>query len=782
MITPTRIEVCNIGSITHAVIEPDQHGITALDGKTGTGKSTIVNAMVWCLYGHVGGVASFTRQSELRSDHCPEGEHAECSVTFTHGGVEITATRRLRRTKRGKETAHAALVIDGTKQRGITPDTLTDKIVEMTGMSGRAYTSAFFIPQHHLERLAMGTPTEVQNAIEDQTGLGVLTRQIADASAEVRDATTAADALPGTAEEVEQTAATLDAAQRDGVATWEAFEAAAEIAGKAREAFETARGVVEGLQERREKARAAEIAHARAVSRAEAAEQAVAELTAEVEGVTSVDAQALSAERDRLRTVLGQVERAETRWNTTTEQATTCAAGLEQARRMLAAADSDRAEEQHRAAEADRQRAETALGVLRARYRQADASLRALDAAEVGHTCPTCEQAVTDPAALREHLVAERDQIRAEAAEQTTASRAAADQIARWAEQVGAARKAAAEVAAAQAACDRATTAKNDAFAAASEAAAALREAVPDGAGATMDMPAAREAVTARCDQITADLAAHEHHMRARDRLAAATETAQTARAAAAQAQTAATDTVDEAEWEQARTAAQTAEAQWRDADTARQDAQIAAQAARGRAEEAERVHAAEVAVFDKKVAALRAADTARYAHHVLTVQRHALLAEYTAAISAAASDLMAAAGGGRHVGVVVDETFVPRVVLADGRERPFRNLSGGEKARAALCLCLGQATAGTATAGGGMIVADEIATGYDTETTAAVVEMIRGLGQPMLLIGHNPEIRQIANKVYAVTHSEERGSTVTDTSVTAAAVEAATTAAHAVA
>ncbi|MCT4574116.1 hypothetical protein N3930_45025, partial [Bacillus thuringiensis] len=90
----------------------------------------------------------------------------------------------------------------------------------------------------------------------------------------------------------------------------------------------------------------------------------------------------------------------------------------------------------------------------------------------------------------------------------------------------------------------------------------------------------------------------------------------------------------------------------------------------------AERVHQQTAAVWHKKVAAVKAAETVRHAHAVVTMQRKELLAEYTAAISLAASEVMEQAGGGRHVGVVVDETFVPRVVLPDGRERPFRNCS----------------------------------------------------------------------------------------------------------
>lgn len=766
MISPTRVEVWNVGSIPHAVIEPHQSGITALDGPTGSGKSTMVNAIAWCLYGYVGGISSFVRQADLRSDFCPDGEKVAVRVEFSWAGQDIVAVRRLSRSKRGKETASAELWVDRERQAAMSPDKLTEKIVEMTGMSGRAYTSAFFIPQHHLEHLAMGTPAEVQQVIEDQTGLSALTRQIAAAADEVRDKTAAADALPGSREEVDEAAAALDAAQKDGEKTWEAYEAAQVRADRAHAAADAARLVVDELQQRRVTAQRAAVDHARAQAQQEAAAATVAELAAELQASDSLDEVALRAEKDALKAALSEVNTARAEWDRAAD-ALACAADRRDAARQQARA-ADVATAQAALDEVSEQvaRADTALGVLRARYQQTQASISAVDASGPGHECPTCGQGVDDLATLRSALADDLNKITEEAKPWTaaaTTARAKADPLTR---QIETARTYAAAVTVAdreyQRALDDRARAKDRSVAALNE----VRAAVGDRRSAAPMLDAAE----ARADVVATLLASADRLRQVRARHDKAVADEQAAQQAAQRAAEAAKNDVGDGEWAAAAAAARDADAEWRTVDALRQEAQMAAQTARGRAEEADRTYARVKTMWDAKVAAVKEADTLRLAHAVLTMQRLELLTQFTAAVSSAASEVMAQAGGGRHVGVVLDETFVPRVVLSDGRERPFRNCSGGEKLRAALCLCLGQVAMQTSGTGQqGMIVADEIATGYDAETTAAVMDMIAGLGRPMILIGHNESVRQIANKVYRFTNTEGAGTTITDASQAAA-------------
>src|SRR5918992_4320367 len=113
--------------------------------------------------------------------HTADGEKCEAAVEFTLGGTPFRAVRGLRqKVTKGRltETAYAALFIGGVRQPQITPTKLTDKIVQLTGLTGRAFTGAFFIPQNRLPILAQGTPGEVQQVFEEQTGLSPLSRRV----------------------------------------------------------------------------------------------------------------------------------------------------------------------------------------------------------------------------------------------------------------------------------------------------------------------------------------------------------------------------------------------------------------------------------------------------------------------------------------------------------------------------------------------------------------------------------------------------------------------------
>ena len=86
MFAPKRITIRNLGSIPYAVIEPHPTGITALDGPTGSGKSSAMNVVAWTLFGYIGGVDSFNRQADGSS---PRRRGALA------GGVLIDHTSRL---------------------------------------------------------------------------------------------------------------------------------------------------------------------------------------------------------------------------------------------------------------------------------------------------------------------------------------------------------------------------------------------------------------------------------------------------------------------------------------------------------------------------------------------------------------------------------------------------------------------------------------------------------------------------------------------------------------
>lgn len=761
MLLPTRIEVRNIRSIPHAVIEPAKGGITALTGPIGVGKSTLFNAVLWTCYGEVGGIPGALVQSEMRRTDCPDGEPAEAVVEFDLDGDSYRAVRTLRRrTRAGKpiEVASAQLWINGAEQPQITPSKLTEKITALTGLSGRAYAGAFFCAQNHLPALAEGTPSEVQRLIEDQTMLSPLTKKIDTARSAASDAQVAADALPGSLDDVDAAQSEVDAAQAEGQRLWTQLETARARTDKTRATWETARSDHQALAARHRAAQQAHLKVADVTARITSTTDQVTELTAEAVGLPQVDADEVKRGMGTLRAAVTAAERAQHVLATATEADADARAGVTAA--QTTGRFPEDLDDQYAHAVARLARAQGSRGALHGEHQRLTRAIDAIrDSGPTAAECPTCTQRLPDARALLMDLLAQRETTTTNG----TAARAAVDaeeeQVRTFADQIRERDHASAELERRAASADTARAR----LAAAREEAATTLEGLCQitGGDPTGDPSGLIEQAQQQLDAHAAQLAAADRATQLADQIASRNATLTELNRTLDQAQTAAADTVDDDEVVAAETRAAEAHAAYSAEDVIRQQAETEAHVAaeRARATEAARDRATDT--LDRKAEALTKADTLRHAHQMLTALRRDLLTDYTSAISDAASHLMEQVGGGTHVGVVIDDTFVPQVVLASGERRPMRVLSGGEKARAALCLRLGIADQITGGSGAGMVFADEVTANQDEDTTREVVELIRGLGRPMVLIGHAPQIAQIANRVYECAKPDETVGTV---------------------
>ncbi|MDN5893949.1 MAG: SMC family ATPase [Nocardioides sp.] len=757
MLLPTRIEVRNIRSIPHAVIEPLGDGITALTGPIGVGKSTMFNAVLWACYGEVGGIPGALVQSEMRRTGSGDDEPVEATVEFELNGDTYRAVRRLRSRSRGGkkvEVASAELWINGIEQPQITPSKLTEKVETLTGLSGRAYSGAFFCAQNHLPALAEGTPAEVQRIIEDQTGLSSLTGKIDTARSTAKDAQVAADALPGSVEEVESAQGEVDAAQSEGERLWAEFETAKARSAKTRELWEAARAEHQAVASRQRAATQAQVQLAEAEARIEAVTEQIADLDTEAERLPAVNVEQVKRDAATLRDLIATAQRAQhlvgTAADGVADAGASVAVATEAAGGFSGALDTRLAEATSRLT-----KAQNDMGALHGEYERLTRAIDTIrasgpDTAE----CPTCTQRLADARVLLVDLIAQRDATTSRG----TATRAAVEETEAQVRDLAAQVKARDEALAEQ---QRATAAAGTAQARLDATRAEAQKTLTSLTRVTGGDPDDDPAGTIEQGQQQLDATAAQ--VATADRAATVAEQVTARRAALAdlnrtreEARTRAHDVVPDDDVVAAETHATDTHATHSVEEAARQKAETEAKVAAERSRSAEAARDRAAATLEKKAEALTKADTLRHAHQILTALRRDLLADYTATISDAASHLMDQVGGGDHIGVVIDATWVPRVVLATGEERPMRVLSGGEKARAALCLRLGIADQITAGSGAGMVFADEITANQDEGTTQDVVDLIRGLGRPMVLIGHAPQIAQIANRVYVCEKSDE--------------------------
>lgn len=767
MITPTKIAVQNIRSVTDAVIEPDPDGITSLTGPIGAGKSSVLTALVWVLYGEVGGVPGLLVQSEMRRRGATEPVVA--TVEFGLYGQQFVATRSLRRSKSGKETAHADLWIDGMKQPSITPSKLTAKIVALTGLTGRAFTGAFFIAQGNLPALAEGTPTAVAALVEEQTGLAPLTRQVDTARAEARDAQIRADALPGSLEAVEAAQRDVDAAQRDGQEVWDKVDAAQADRDQSIARLTHADTEHDTLTRSRSRAQQAREQVAALGATMQSLTEQHQEVADALAAVTAVgDLVTITTRGRAVQDATGQVRNAIAAGQHATQGLDRARVASERATQEVGQnpdPDGARASELH-----ERTRlAGESWATARAEWERLNKALTQLqDADTSGHQCPTCTQSLPDPGALigalgsQQQQVTDRGQRAAAALTQFTEQQTAlSDAIRAWDAATTAAERATGQVSTAEQEVRAATTAAASATAALVDLIGGPAHATPTGAvehATTVLAQLADAAAEARrVDGLHTQAASlTQRANEVRDKLTAATETAGTGPSDAEMSAAATT-------LGQARSTAEQARSTWQQVKS---ESDILTERARA----TEQARDAQQRLLDHKADAATHADTLRHAHQMLVALRRDLVSEYCAVISTAATDLMETVGGGDHVGVAIGDDFIPQVILNDGTTRPMRVLSGGEKMRAALCLRLGIAEQISGTGGEGMIYADEITANHDAETTRQVVTMMRSLGRPLVVIAHADEVQQIATKVYQVSKADEMTGTMIQTASNLAA------------
>lgn len=174
---PTRLELEGFASFRQpTVVDFTEADLFVLSGPTGSGKTSIIDALTFCLYGTV---ARYNDRRLVEPIISKGRNEARVSLQFTVGDVGYTAVRVVRRTKTGASTKEARL----EKWRGKDPadafaiagtaDEVSTAVHDLLGLGYEHFTRTVVLPQGAFQRFLHGSQKERSDLLNELLAVGV---------------------------------------------------------------------------------------------------------------------------------------------------------------------------------------------------------------------------------------------------------------------------------------------------------------------------------------------------------------------------------------------------------------------------------------------------------------------------------------------------------------------------------------------------------------------------------------------------------------------------------
>lgn len=178
---PKRLEMVGFGSFRQpTTIDFEDADLFALVGPTGAGKSTVLDGIVFALYG----VVPRYRDEGLVAPIISQGHNeAKVSLTFTLGEREYRATRVVRRTPTGANTREARLECGQSTLAGDV-NSMKRETVSLLGLTFEQFSKCILLPQGEFDRFLHDQPSKRRELlrklldIEIFAKMGQLARQL----------------------------------------------------------------------------------------------------------------------------------------------------------------------------------------------------------------------------------------------------------------------------------------------------------------------------------------------------------------------------------------------------------------------------------------------------------------------------------------------------------------------------------------------------------------------------------------------------------------------------
>jgi len=187
-VRPLRLVIDGFGTYrTETEIDFSDVDFFALVGPTGSGKSTVIDALCFALYGTV---PRWDNEKEVRNALAPSANACRVSLIFELSGERYVAARSLQRDRRGQVTTKAARLerLDGSvpvesslaeileasvEQLAEGPENVKVRVQELLGLSYEHFTQSVLLPQGGFSEFLRATPANRQRLLVELLAFGV---------------------------------------------------------------------------------------------------------------------------------------------------------------------------------------------------------------------------------------------------------------------------------------------------------------------------------------------------------------------------------------------------------------------------------------------------------------------------------------------------------------------------------------------------------------------------------------------------------------------------------
>ena len=141
----------------------------SLEGPTGSGKSSLIDAMIFALYGKIPRLGGNTVAPAISAG----ADRARVSFSFLSNGVEYTATRQLERTQAGGARATEVRLESGEDVIASGSADMSPEVTRILNLSYEDFTRTVVLPQGEFARFLTATPKDRQELLRSLLGLDV---------------------------------------------------------------------------------------------------------------------------------------------------------------------------------------------------------------------------------------------------------------------------------------------------------------------------------------------------------------------------------------------------------------------------------------------------------------------------------------------------------------------------------------------------------------------------------------------------------------------------------